>query len=78
MDYWLIAQAIFVALIFAGLVIYVIVGKHRQRKNPNTYKWKPEQDYDVVLRGETPMSPGFPTLKKREKPGSSKPENSQH
>ena len=67
MDYWLIAQTVFIVAIFAGLIAYVIIGKRRQRKTPNSYNWKPEQDYDVVMHGETPMTPGFPVLKKRDK-----------
>jgi len=54
-------------LVFLGLFLYIVRGKFGQKKNPQGYRWKPEQDYDVVMRGETPMTPGFPVLKKREK-----------
>ncbi len=55
-----------VGLVVLALCLYVIRGKIGQKKNPDGYRWKPEQDYDVVMRGETPMTPGFPVLKKRE------------
>lgn len=53
--------------VLAALLAFIIIGNRRQSKNPNAFKWQPEQDYDVELRGETPMSPGFPTLVKRDK-----------
>ncbi len=57
-------------LIFGAMIVYVIKGKIDQKRSPpNAYRWKPEQDYDVVMQGETPMTPGFPVLKKRKKPG---------
>ena len=56
-----------VGLVVLAMLIYVLRGKLNQKRNPNGYRWKPEQDYDVVLQGETPMTPGFPVLKKREK-----------
>lgn len=51
----------------AAILIYVILGKRSQRQNKGGYRWKPEQDYDVIMRGETPMTPGFPTMVKRDK-----------
>ena len=56
-----------VGLVVAASCIYIVRGKAAQRKKPNAYRWKPEQDYDVVMQGETPMTPGFPVLRKREK-----------
>jgi hypothetical protein len=56
-----------VAVIVFGLCAYILKGKSDQKKNKDGYRWKPEQDYDVVMRGETPMTPGFPVLKKRNK-----------
>jgi len=59
-----------VAIIFGAVIFYVIKGKIDQKRSPpNAYRWKPEQDYDVIIQGETPMNPGFPVLKKRDKPG---------
>ena len=61
---------IVVAIVFGVMIIYIIKGKMDQKRTPpDAYRWKPEQDYDVVLQGETPMTPGFPILKKREEPG---------
>lgn len=60
------ASLALVGITVFGLVAYILVGLRRRKKNPNAYRWQPEQDYDVVLRGETPMTPGFPTLVKRE------------
>lgn len=62
----------FVLLVIVGLVVaamcaYIARGKAAQKKNPNAFRWQPEQDYDVVMQGETPMTPGFPVLRKREK-----------
>ncbi|MEP1207900.1 MAG: hypothetical protein ABJM29_18940 [Rhizobiaceae bacterium] len=56
-----------VAIVVLAVCIYIIRGKRAQKRNPNAYHWKPEQDYDVVMQGETPMTPGFPVLKKRER-----------
>ena len=56
-----------VFVVVLGLCTYIIRGKHAHRRNSNAYRWKPEQDYDVIMQGETPMTPGFPVLKKREK-----------
>lgn len=64
-----------VVIVFGAMIIYIIKGKIDQKRTPsNAYRWRPEQDYDVVLQGETPMTPGFPVLKKRDKPG---PKNTQ-
>lgn len=57
---------LFFAAIIALLVLYVVRGKRRLKENPNQFNWQPEQDYDVELKGETPMTPGFPVLKKRD------------
>lgn len=58
------------ALVFAAVVAllaYIVIGNRKSAASKDAYRWKPEQDYDVELRGETPMSPGFPTLVKRNK-----------
>lgn len=57
-----------VAAVFLLMIGYIIYGSRQNARNRDGYRWQPEQDYDVVLRGETPMTPGFPTLVKREKP----------
>ena len=56
-----------VGIVVLAMLVYIVRGKVTQKRNPNGYRWKPEQDYDVVMQGETPMTPGFPVLKKREK-----------
>lgn len=64
----LILGGLFLAAAIAAL-IYIVRGKARQ-KSPDgeqAYQWKPEQDYDVVFSDEGPMTPPFPTLKKRER-----------
>jgi hypothetical protein len=53
------------ALVVIGMCAYIVKGKSAQKKNKDGYRWQPEQDYDVVMQGETPMTPGFPVLKKR-------------
>ena len=58
---------VLIGLLFVAMCIYVVRGKIAQKRNPKGYRWKPEQDYDVVMQGETPMTPGFPVLKKRDK-----------
>ncbi len=58
---------IVVLIFFLGLVAYIVKGNIDRKRAPKKYNWKPEQDYDVVMRGETPMTPGFPILKKRNK-----------
>ena len=58
---------VLIGLLFVAMCIYVVRGKIAQKRNPNGYRWKPEQDYDVGMQGETPMTPGFPVLKKRDK-----------
>ena len=58
---------VLIGLLVVAMCIYVVRGKIAQKRNPNGYRWKPEQDYDVVMQGETPMTPGFPVLKKRDK-----------
>ena len=73
-DTTIIALLIFFAAIIALLVIYVIRGKKRMRDNPNQFNWQPEQDYDVELKGETAMTPGFPVLKKRPGKDENEPE----
>ena len=61
---------IIVGAVISAMVIYIIKGKLDQKKTPpDAYRWKPEQDYDVEMQGEGPMTPGFPVLKKREDPG---------
>ena len=56
-----------ICIVFLAMCVYVVRGKLIQKRNPNGYRWEPEQDYDVILQGETPMTPGFPVLKKRQK-----------
>ncbi len=58
-----------VLIFFLGLVAYIVKGNIDRKRSPKKYNWKPEQDYDVVHQGETPITPGFPVLKKRKKPG---------
>ena len=58
---------VLIGLLVVAMCFYVVRGKIAQKRNPNGYRWKPEQDYDVVMQGETPMTPGIPVLKKREK-----------
>ncbi|MFD0918091.1 hypothetical protein ACFQ14_16935 [Pseudahrensia aquimaris] len=50
------------------LTIALLVAQRRQKKNAKdgTYRWQPEQDYDVVYKGESAMTPPFPELKKRQ------------
>ncbi|MEE9376100.1 MAG: hypothetical protein V3V04_07165 [Rhizobiaceae bacterium] len=54
------------------LLAFVIIVRWRHRVNEGQYKWRPEQDYDVELRGETPMTPGSPVLVPRNKMKSNK------
>lgn len=42
--------------------------KRRLRNGTNKYRWKPEQDFDVIQEGEANMTPAFPKLLKRKKP----------
>lgn len=60
--------ALFLAAVCAA-VIYIIRGTVNRRSQPKEkpYIWKPEQDYDVVYSDEGPMTPPFPTLKKRKR-----------
>ena len=61
---------ILLALVAAGMlamVVYIVRGRAAQKRGDAPYAWQPEQDYDVVLEGEGPLTPGFPVLKKREK-----------
>ena len=58
---------VLIGFLVVAMCVYVVRGKIAQKRNPNGYRWKPEQDYDVVMQGETPMTPGFPVLKKRDK-----------
>ncbi|MEE9314575.1 MAG: hypothetical protein V3V02_07985 [Rhizobiaceae bacterium] len=63
------------AIVLFGIGImlaFVFTIRRNHRLNKDKYKWKPEQDYDVVLRGETPMTPGMPRLIPRDK---SKPDD---
>ena len=58
------------ALVVGALIFYIVRGSRRNRIERQTkppYRWKPEQDYDVVYSDEGPMSPPFPSLKKRRK-----------
>lgn len=49
-------------------IIYIIRGTMRRKPaSQQRYIWKPEQDYDVVYSDEGPMTPPFPTLKKRQR-----------
>ena len=65
---------VLIGIVVLAMLVYIIRGKAAQRRNPKGYRWEPEQDYDVVLQGETPMTPGFPVLKKRgkDRPGQKK------
>ncbi|MGI9364579.1 MAG: hypothetical protein ACR2O8_05315 [Rhizobiaceae bacterium] len=64
---------VIVGLVVAAMCAYIAKGRAAQKKNPNAFRWQPEQDYDVVMQGETPMTPGFPILKKRKKRSSKAP-----
>lgn len=55
------------AIVVMLLCFYIVRGKRAMKRNPDAYIWQPEQDYDVVMQGETPMTPGFPVLRKRKK-----------
>ncbi|MEP0941602.1 MAG: hypothetical protein ABJH63_11250 [Rhizobiaceae bacterium] len=66
-----------IGLVFLAMCIYIVKGKLAQKRNPDGYRWEPEQDYDVVLQGETPMTPGFPVLKKRKNGQASRDSRSQ-
>ncbi len=59
-----------VVFAFVAFGLFILSAKAKQKKNAGKFQWQPEQDYDVVLKGETPMTPGFPTLRKRKKPNS--------
>ena len=63
----IIFSSVIVAAVFIFLVGFIIIGSRRNGRNKDGYRWQPEQDYDVVIRGETPMTPGFPVLVKRDK-----------
>ena len=63
----IIVSPIILAGAFLLILGYIVLGSRRNARNKDGYRWEPEQDYDVVLRGETPMTPGFPVLVKREK-----------
>ncbi len=62
---------VIVALGICAVVAFVLWSRQKGRSSPDGYNWQPEQDYDVVMHGESPMTPGFPVLvRKRRTNGS--------
>ena len=55
-----------VVFAFIAFGAFILVTRAKQKKNAGEFRWEPEQDYDVVMKGESSMTPGFPTLVKRE------------
>jgi hypothetical protein len=53
-------------------IIALLVIAHYTKQRTSTYRWEPDQDYDVELRGESFMEPPFPVLKKRKRGKGSK------
>ncbi|MEL6751140.1 MAG: hypothetical protein AAFO70_03565 [Pseudomonadota bacterium] len=59
----LILLLIALALPIAG----ILFARWRLLKRAKNYHWKPEQDYDVELRGESAFQPPITVLKKRDR-----------
>lgn len=53
-------------LLALPIIALLVIARYTRRRKP-TYRWKPDQDYDVELRGESFMEPPFPILKKRDR-----------
>lgn len=61
----------FEAWLLLGIIVSAVVAliawnAHLKRRTNCGYQWKPEQDYDVVQRGESSMTPPFPHMVKRD------------
>ena len=53
-------------LLAAPILALVALNFYLKRRKPS-YKWQPEQDYDVELQGESAMQPPLTVLKERKK-----------
>ena len=66
----ILVLSIFVLIAVIAALFYILRGIRRNRKSPTEkpYNWQPEQDYDVKYSDEGPLTPPWPTLKRRQKP----------
>ncbi|MDD9909843.1 MAG: hypothetical protein OXR62_09140 [Ahrensia sp.] len=64
----IVLSGIVLAAMMAAIV-YIIRGSRRSdpRDSKKPFRWQPEQDYEVNWSNEGPMSPLWPTLKRRPK-----------
>jgi len=60
---------IILALVAIGLFVAWAIYRQRNRSidGEAPYHWQPEQDFDVEIKGESAMQPGFPTLVPKDK-----------
>lgn len=70
MDQSVLLQVVLLGLVLGGMVLYILIGRFRNKRlaakaGAESYHWKPEQDYDVVLQENSSMTPTWPVLKKR-------------
>lgn len=66
------AEAWILSGLLVGAICLVSFYSWRQKRRlrnatQGNYRWKPDQDYDVIQEGEANMTPAFPKLIKRQK-----------
>ena len=61
-----ISALLFLALL-AGVWLMVRTIRQDRAGKRDRYPWQPEQDYDVEFDDGGPMTPPWPTMKKRER-----------
>lgn len=59
------------AIVFAiagALLWYIITGSKRAKDDQanKAYRWTPETDFDVIQKGEGPLTPPWPELRAKE------------